>query len=310
MKKIITTILTCVCLCTLTACGSGDSGDNADNSVKETISESKDDEGNSNMSILSLAPSFTEILVDLGLKDNIIGADFHSIADWTLDDNVAVFDMMALDPELVVSLEPDIIFMSDISMGGGESPLAPINNFGIEIIVAPTCNSVDEIYEYITYISQCVGEEEKGLQIVAELKEELQNIEEIASNIDEDSKKTVYFEISPVPYIYTFGNGVYLNEMIEIVGGINVLAHENDWFPMEEESAINLNPDFIFTNVNYLDNSVQEILDRVGWEEVEAIKNEDVYYIDNSSSSYGNHNIIVAMKEMAEILYPDYYEFN
>lgn len=308
MKKTLTTMLALASIFTLTSCGS--SNDNTETATEVTSTADDDNAVSTDLSIVSLAPSFTEILADLGFIDNITGADFHSIADWDLSSDVAVFDMMALDPELIVSLEPDIIFMSDISMGGGESPLSVIEDFGIEIVVAPTCNSIDEIYEYVTYVSECVGAEDKGLELVENLKNELATIEEISSEIPEDDKKTVYFEISPVPYIYTFGDGVYLDEMIEIAGGINVLSDEKDWFPMEEESAINLNPDYIFTSVNYIDDPAQEILDRIGWEEVQAIKDENVYSIDTASSSYGNHNVIIAVKEMAEILYPEYFDFD
>ena len=108
--------------------------------------------------------------------------------------------------------------------------------------------------------------------------------------------------------MYSFGNNVYLNEMIELIGAENILADQEGWITVEGETVAAANPDVIFTNVTYTDDPVQEILDRDGWAGISAIKNKSVYTVDNNASSQPNHNIIKAMRQMAEILYPDYYQ--
>ena len=50
-----------------------------------------------------------------------------------------------------------------------------------------------------------------------------------------------------------------------------------------------------------------EILGRDGWAGVAAVVNEDVYYIDNMASSLPNQNIVIALRQMATALYPDYF---
>ena len=74
-----------------------------------------------------------------------------------------------------------------------------------------------------------------------------------------------------------------------------------------EETIVAADPDVIFTNVNYIDDPVGEILGRDGWAGVTAIANRDVYYIDSNASSQPNQNIVVALRQMAEALYPDYF---
>jgi iron complex transport system substrate-binding protein len=59
------------------------------------------------------------------------------------------------------------------------------------------------------------------------------------------------------------------------------------------------------TNVDYIDNPLEAIKSRAGWSEMKAIKNNDVYMIDNMSSSLPNHNIIKALEEMGKAVYPD-----
>ena len=118
----------------------------------------------------------------------------------------------------------------------------------------------------------------------------------------------MYFEISAAPYCYSFGEGVFLNEMIDLIGAENVLAGQEGWLSVEEESVVSANPDVILTNVNYIEDPVGEILARPGWEGVTAVQNGGVHTIDNKTSSLPNENIVQALKEMAKAVYPDLYE--
>ena len=152
------------------------------------------------------------------------------------------------------------------------------------------------------------GEETTTSQSIEGVKSDIGFIAAaVAASIPAEKRKSVYFEISPAPYLYSTGSGTYLSEMIEWVGGVNVLASQDSWISVEGESIVAANPDVIFTNVNYTDDPIGEILARDGWAGVSAVANEDVYYIDNMASSLPNQNIVVAMRQMLEALYPDYY---
>ena len=120
-----------------------------------------------------------------------------------------------------------------------------------------------------------------------------------------ERQKSVYFEIGAAPYIYSFGTGVFLNEMIEIIGAENALADQAGWISVSEEVIISKNPDVILTNVNYIEDPVQEIKSRSGWDAIKAVKEDRVYYIDNMASSLPNHNIVKALEEMIAAVYPE-----
>lgn len=79
------------------------------------------------------------------------------------------------------------------------------------------------------------------------------------------------------------------------------------WLSVNAEDVVAANPDVILSNVIYDGDPVPEILGREGFAEVTAVKNQAVYYIDNYSSSIPSHNIVKALREMAEAIYPDYY---
>ena len=67
--------------------------------------------------IISMAPSTTRFLIDLGLADKIVAIDTNSYAYIEqLPTDVQQFDMMSPDNEALVALEPDIIFTSNITV--------------------------------------------------------------------------------------------------------------------------------------------------------------------------------------------------
>lgn len=255
--------------------------------------------------IITMAPSIAEVLVDIGYGDKIIAADTQSKNIKGLSSDISFIDMMSPDAEQIVALKPDVIFASTMSMADGSDPFKPLKDLGICVIYIPSSDSIEGIYEDIMFISSVMKADEKGQALVDNMKTKIEDIKKISSTISD--KKSVYFEIAAAPSIYSFGSDVFLNEMIEIIGAENILAKEKSWIAVSEETILAANPDVIITNVNYIEKPVEEILSRSGWENMTAVKNKEVYYLDNMTSSLPNHNIIKALEEMAHLIYPDKY---
>lgn len=256
--------------------------------------------------MVSLVPSVTQVIDDLGCKDQLVAVDTQSPAMTEELDELPQIDMMAVDAETLISLNPQVIYVSDISLHGSENVWSQVKDAGITVVNIPTSNTIEDIALDVQFIADTLQEHEKGQELVDTMNKEIDEIKEIGATITD--KKKVLFEISALPEIYSFGQGVYLNEMIELVGAENVLADQESWIPVTEEAAIASKPDVILTNVNYLDDAVHEILDRGSWKDVPAVKNEAVFYIDNAASSLPNHHMTKALKEMALAIYPDEYK--
>ena len=205
----------------------------------------------------------------------------------------------------MVALEPDIIYTTGMSMAEGKDPYKPIKDMGICVAYIPSSDSIIGIYDDIMFFAKSLGVEGKGIDLVNGMIDKIEEIKEKSSTIE--NKKTVYFEIAAAPALYSFGKGVFLNEMIEIIGAENVLKEHDMWISISEENVIASDPDVILTNVDYIENPVEEIKSRSGWENITAVKNNDVYFVNNYATSHSNHNIIKGLEQMAEFVYPDIY---
>lgn len=254
--------------------------------------------------IISLAPAITQILVDLDLEDKLVAVDTNSIAVLPKSaSSLPTIDILTPNIEQISLLQPDLILASTITTSGDISndPLAGLEQLGATVSYIPTSNSIDDIKTDLLFIADIVNKKDSGQQLITAMETEIESIRNLATN--NVPNKKVYFEIAAAPNIYSFGNGVFLNEMLQILGLTNIFSEQKEWFPVEEESVITANPDIIFTNVNYISDPVTEINNRPGWTEIQAIKDKKVYYIDNSSTSLPNNHITAALTEMAEYLY-------
>ena len=300
MKKRLLAIITSFVLLFAVGCTSNKEVTVTDREGNEVVVPSKLEK------IITTAPSNTEVLVGLGVADKLVAVDKYSEGIEGLSEDIPKMDMNNPDAEAIIALEPDIIIASGYNkIGSAEDPYKAIVEAGIPVVYIPSSDSIEGIYKDIEFIASLVNEETKGEEIIADMKEKISKYEELAKTIKD--KKKVYFEIGPAPNLYSFGNKTFLHEMIEVIGAENVFADEESWFAPTEEAVLDANPDVILTKVDYVENPTEEIMARDGWDNITAVKNGDVYYIDSNSAARGNQNIIKALDEMAKAVYPDVY---
>ena len=260
--------------------------------------------------IISTAPSNTEVLVALGLADKLVAVDKYSADVEGISEDIPKIDFRNPDAEAIIALNPDIVIASGHNKAGDEDPFALIKEAGIPVAYIPSSYSIDGIYGDIEFIASLTGTEKEGTELVNSMKKEVEAIKAIGDTITD--KKNVYFEIGSGSGLYTFGNETFLNELIETVGATNIFANENSWITVTPEAVIDANPDVILANSPGTNEAgltaVEDIESREGWDTITAVKNGDVYQIDKNSSSRASQNIIKALKEMAKAVYPDEYK--
>ena len=256
-------------------------------------------------SIAVLAPSLAEMVVALGRGEDIVAYDTQSVGLEGLDPDAPVFDLVNPDMESLAALAPDVLLVSNMSLYDQQEPYQPLIDAGVCVACVPNAESIQGIYDDIAFLGRLLDRSDQARDLTDQMKASIDAIAAVGKTIEE--KKTVYFEISAAPYMYSFGSGVYLDEMLSLIGAENILAGQSGWLSVEGETVVAAAPDVILTNVNYIDDPVGEILGRDGWAGVPAVADGAVYYIDNMASSLPNHNIVTALEQMAQAVYPTYF---
>ena len=261
--------------------------------------------------IVSTAPSNTEIIADLGQMNKLVAIDRHSANIEGLPANLPLLDFFYPDAEVIIKLEPDIIIANGHNATGtGEDPFRLLREMGIPVVYLSMSKSIDDIYRDIEFIADILQIQTNGEELLRSMKAQIGEIslsaERRAAHIE--NKATVYFEISAAPDMFTFGRDSYLNDMISVIGAINIFGNDNWIVTPSAEAIITRNPDVILTNVNYIDDPIGEIKSRPGFNHINAVINDRVYYIDNNSSSRPSSRIVLALRQMSEVVYQELYE--
>lgn len=252
-------------------------------SVPETVS-----------TIVSLSPSITQVILDLGMGDKLVAVDTYSMDTKGLPEGLLAFDMMSPDMEQIVALAPDLVLVTGMALVSGDDPFVKLQELGTAVAIIPSSDSLAGIQEDVRFIGTVVGNEAGAQALNDTLSEAIE-----AYRVTTDTPVSVYFEISALPNLYSFGSGTFLNEMIELLGGQNIFADQQGWLSISEEAVIQAAPEIIFTNMPEDMDAVDGILARNGWGSVPAVESGRVYQVDPDSSSQSNHRVVKALEEMA-----------
>jgi iron complex transport system substrate-binding protein len=295
MKK-LAAILMVLMMLAVSACAETPTTDRAGNSV--TLPEDP-------QKVICLSSSANQTLESLGLLDRVIAVDTYTPTYIPALAELPQFDMMAPDVEQIALLEPDLIIVTGMALSDGTNPYQPLIDMGVCIAIIPSSESIQGIKDDIAFIASIFGVEEAGQSLIDGMQATIDEVSAIAATITE--KKSVFFEISAMPYLYSFGTGTFLDEMLTLVGAENVMADQAGWVSVTEEDAVAANPDVILTCVNYIEDPVGEIMARPGWENVTAVANSDVHYITNDYATLSNEHVVKGLVEIALAVYPDAY---
>jgi len=315
-KKIIALSLTLLMLFALAACGKTNNTPASSAPVQtagpETPAITEDRQGNPITlpekieTIMTFGPSNADVLSGLGIADKIIAVDTYTFNVEGLADDLPKFEMSDPDVEQIISMKPDIIIVTGMAQVREEDPYKLIRDAGICVIYVPSSESIEAIKVDIRYLAALTGTEDKGEELIEDMEQRIAAIETIGNTITEN--RSVYFEISAAPYMYSFGSGTFLNEMIDIIGATNVFADRQSWMSVADEAILDLNPDVILTSVNYgVGDPTDEIKSRPGWDAITAVQNDAVHYINTDASNRPCQNVVIALEEMARAIYPEFY---
>jgi iron complex transport system substrate-binding protein len=259
--------------------------------------------------IISMAPSLTQTLCDLGLKDRIVGVSryclMNHIPEVAGKPQVGGF----LDPnfETIIKLKPDLVLL----LTEHEKSMPGLRKLGLNTL-AVCHQNVTGCIASIRAIGAACGEERLGNQLADDLQSRLDRIRRKTAGC-ERPRVMVCIERTKIPGrladVYIAGRDDYYSEMIDCAGGRNVYDRANIRYPtVSPEGIMHLNPDVIIDLVDGLDQTADKSASTLAdWRQlagVGAVKANRVYAFDKSATVPGMR-IIGTIEELARVLHPE-----
>ncbi|MFK3960852.1 ABC transporter substrate-binding protein [Guptibacillus hwajinpoensis] len=255
--------------------------------------------------IVSLIPSNTEILFDLGVGEEVVGvSDFANYPEETAD--IEKIGGMEFNVEKIISLKPDLVLAHGSSAHNSEAGLQQLRDAGIAVLVVNDAKSFDAVYDSIEMIGKATGETEEAKTTIDDMKKQLEDIQAKAEGIPEEDEKNVFVEVAPAPEIFSPGKNTFMDDMLSMIHAKNVTHDEEGWNQIDQEAIIQANPDVIITTYGYYtENTVEQVLSRDGWQDVTAVKEEQVVDVHSDLVTRSGPRLVEGVEELAKAVYPD-----
>ena len=252
--------------------------------------------------IVSMVPSNTEILFELGLTDEVVGVNDYDDypAEVAEKEKIGGQDF---NVEKIVSMNPDIVFAHESGLGKGKEGLQQIRDAGIPVFVVKNAANFEETYTTIKTIGQATGKTVEAEKIITDMKAKVEEV--LAKTATVENKKTVFVETSPAPDIYTPGKNTFMDQMLEMINAENIAADKENWFMIAPEEIVNRNPDVIIVLYDYIETAVADVYARPGFDTITAIKEKAVIQVKENITSRTGPRLAEGLEEIAKAIYPE-----
>jgi iron complex transport system substrate-binding protein len=256
--------------------------------------------------IISMAPSNTEILFAIGAGDQVIGRD--QLSDYPEEaknaaDIGSTFE--ALNTELIVSLEPDLVLAAEINTA---EQVNQLEDLGLTVYYLKNPLTLEEMYGNIETVAQLTGHEAEAAALVESLRARVAAVDEKIAPIS--SRPSVFYELDATDPAkpFTAGKGTFITQLIERAGGYNIASDLEDYPQMSLEQVVAADPAFIILGDARYGISPESVAQRPGWENLTAVKNGNVLPFNDDLVSRPGPRLVDALEELAKLLRPELFE--
>ncbi|MDR9757794.1 MAG: cobalamin-binding protein [Syntrophomonadaceae bacterium] len=253
--------------------------------------------------IVSLVPSNTEILFALGLGGKVVGVTTYCDYPEEAKDKPKIGDLTG-NVEEIVALEPDLVLAKGIL---NDDAVNKLRKLDIPVLCLDP-ESIEGVYRAIELIAQATGTNDKGEEIIGEMKKKIDSVEKKVAKIPAEERLRVFIEVGSDP-LYTAGKDTFVHELVTLAGGINIADELSGYQIYSSEAVVKNNPDVILSADSYYVDIKQEIKKRAGWEEINAVQEGKVIYeLDTNLLNRPGPRSALALELIAKALYPEIFQ--
>jgi iron complex transport system substrate-binding protein len=257
--------------------------------------------------IVSLAPSNTELLYEVGAGTQVIGRDDFSDfppearALPSVGGSMSNYDLAA-----IAALKPDLVLAAQINT---PEQVKALENLGLTVFYLNNPEHMVGLYQNLRSVGTLTDKSDQAEALIQSLDARINAIWNKLPTITTHYK--VYYELDATdPSMpFTAGPGSYINYLLEIAGDQNIGATlSSPYASISSEEVINQNPDFILLGDTVYGVTIESVKQRPGWSAINAVKNDRVYAFDDNIVSRPTARIVDAIEMLARILHPDVFK--
>lgn len=248
--------------------------------------------------VVALDPADCEILCSIGAEGLLVGRGWDCDYPSTIATLPPVSTQIGPDPEKIIALTPDLVVTAASAIS--DEQLAAFEQAGIPVALTDP-QDIAGVYTAITLLGTLTNRTSEANALVAEMVTAFATLK---AQTTQDGMKTVYFELSSLEDgLTTGGSGTILNDLALTVGLHNEFEDMTGWPVITPDQVAGRGPDYIVAAIAAGEDGamrVSEILSRAGWEDVDAVKQSAVFYIDGKALTRAGPRLVDAASMLLE----------
>jgi iron complex transport system substrate-binding protein len=241
--------------------------------------------------IVSLAPSITESLFEIGASENVIAVtDFCNYPQET-NSKIRVGGIIDPNIEVIASIKPDLILTT--VEGNSKSAYQSLINLGYKVFASNPRNT-DGIIKMLRDFGKITDKELNAKKLINKIDSTRKSYKDIQSKIAVKPKTVVLVSLNP---LITVNSSTYINEIINLSGYNNIFADESLPYPViNGESVLLRNPEYIIL-ISELADPSGEYLNTLNkyFSGTDALKNDKIIIIDSDILSRPGPRVLNAI---------------
>jgi iron complex transport system substrate-binding protein len=248
--------------------------------------------------LLSIAPSITETLFELGLGDRLVGDTDY--CDYPPQAKALPHVGALLNPSLekIVALKPDLVVGTDEA--NRRETADQLERLGIPLY-GVTAHTVEGTIQSLEDLGHVLDWDQPTQKLVASLRARVAAVDR---QVQGQPRPKVLFVVQYRPLI-TAGRQTFISDVIQRAGGVSISNDlMTEWPHMGLEEVLKRAPDVIlFPQTDAFAPSLDEFQKLAGWRDMAAVKNHRLYFVSETIMR-PSPRLIDALEELAGILHP------
>lgn len=250
--------------------------------------------------VVSLMPSVTEMVYDLGAGDLLVGATLYATSPHAASLLPRVGSYKHLDVEKIIRLQPDLCLA--VRDGNPKHIVDKLVAVGVPVFVVDP-RTLEEIKESVHFLGQVLGVHKNAEKIIADMDNRLSAIDNAVKRAKFSPK--VFFQIDAAPII-SAGSNTFIDRLIVRAGGINMANGPKPYPRYSWEDILTMQPELVVIASmagGYTDEELKAGWKK--WPQIPAVKNNRLYVVDADLFDRPIPRLVDGLERLLEILHPE-----
>lgn len=257
--------------------------------------------------IITISPNSAEIICELGACDRIVGVDKYCVYPPSLRHRPRVGGLINPDLEKIIALRPDLVVLR----GHSDALERLCASLDIRLYHDRT-ETLADVPVCITELGRLLDREAQAVKLIDAFHARIAAIRKRVAGRPRPRVFLTYTLMQPdrIANVLTAGKGMFLSDMLEIAGGMNVFGHLDMRYPqISPEAIVAQHPDIILQltpEIELTDALQKQVLDlwrRLG--PIPAVQNDRVYILTDDHCLIPSPRYVEIIEKVSRLIHPE-----